>query len=297
MARRLLYLALMKRSHAFRYMLMTLAVSTAAGLFPGTAAVARGAVKSTKSGRAKSESSASTEASSEIKKEHALIGGTPDNSLSAGAALRKAKEIQNSVLGEENAARLAHAKELLGKYYAKSIVRVGGGVADLNTFVKERIEEVFEGPNEKYAKKIYGAILEESRKHGFDPIFLMAVIENESSFKIKARGTSGEIGLMQLMPDTGKWIAQKIGVEYHGAKTLEDPVLNIRIGAAYMAHLREKFDSHSQLYLAAYNMGQGNVHRALANQVWPKDYPIRVMQRYVRFYTELSEERSEKKIN
>ncbi len=278
-------------------MLMALTVSTAAGLFPGTATVSRAAVKSTKAGRAKSESNATAEASGELKQEQAILGGSPDNSLSASVALRKAKEIQNSVLGEENAARLAHAKELLGKYYAKSIVKVGNGVEDLNAFVKERIEEVFDGPNEKHAKKIYGAILEESRKHGFDPIFLMAVIENESSFKIKARGTSGEIGLMQLMPDTGKWIAGKIGVAWHGEKTLEDPVLNIKIGAAYMAHLREKFDSHSRLYLAAYNMGQGNVHRALANQVWPKDYPIRVMQRYVRFYTELSEERSEKKIN
>lgn len=258
-------------------MLMTLAVTAGAGVLPGVATAAKAAVKSSSKSRAKTES---IEAKVELK-------DAPH--INAGAALRRAKEISQSVIGESNATRLAHAKELLGKYYDRSVVSMEDQIADLNQFMKDRIQGKLTKQNvAKLSGKVYQAILDESSKHGFDPLFLMAVIENESSFNIKVRGTSGEIGLMQLMPDTGKWMAKRLGMKYEGAKTLEDPVQNIKLGAAYLAHLRERFDSHSRLYLAAYNMGQGNVDRALANQIWPKDYPILVMRRYIRFYTELT---------
>ncbi len=113
------------------------------------------------------------------------------------------------------------------------------------------------------------------------------MIENESSFNPEVKGTSGEIGLMQLMPRTAKWIAGKLRMKYQGKKTLTDPVANIRLGAAYLAHLRAEFDFHGRLYLAAYNMGSANVQRALDRRIWPKDYAARVMQRYMRLYTEL----------
>jgi soluble lytic murein transglycosylase len=100
---------------------------------------------------------------------------------------------------------------------------------------------------------------------------------------------------MQLLPSTGRWMAQKSGIRWTGKRTLEDPVANIRIGAAYLAYLRERFDSHGRLYLAAYNMGTTNVNRALARDVWPREYPSRVMQRYVRFYRELVAEHREDK--
>jgi soluble lytic murein transglycosylase-like protein len=68
--------------------------------------------------------------------------------------------------------------------------------------------------------------------------------------------------------------------------------MNIRLGAAYLAQLRGEFNSHGRLYLAAYNMGSTNVQRALAKQIFPKEYPGRVMVRYMRFYSEYQEARS-----
>jgi len=261
-------------------MWLTLMVA-ATGVFPGLTPVARASI-------AAKPSKASTKTSS--KSGGSSIATPATEELTAAAALRQAEQIHASIIGEANVARLAHAKELLGKYYKRSIVSKEEHFDELNEFVRERLKIAFAKVSKggRVAQQVYKTILAESKKHSFDPIFLMAVIENESSFNLKARGTSGEIGLMQLMPDTGKWIAKKIGVKWNGEKTLEDPVQNIRIGAAYMALLREKFDSHSRLYLAAYNMGQKNVSRALAKEIWPKDYPIRVMQRYIRFYTELA---------
>jgi len=63
----------------------------------------------------------------------------------------------------------------------------------------------------------------------------------------------------------------------------------IRLGAAYLAFLRERFDEHARLYLAAYNMGGGNVRELLKSGKWPKDYPRRVMKEYVTYYKKLKE--------
>lgn len=185
--------------------------------------------------------------------------------------------------------RLSHAKELLGKYYQKSIVKGGEEIADLDHLLNTLTQRSLRGKWKKHSDQVARSIVHESELHGFDPIFIMAVIENESSFNPEIVGSHGEIGLMQLTPDTAEWVANKYDIPWHGVKSLRDPATNIKIGSAYLSYLREKFEFHSQLYLAAYNMGTTNVKRALGRQIWPKDYPRRVMQRYVKFYTKIAE--------
>jgi soluble lytic murein transglycosylase len=215
--------------------------------------------------------------------------------LSAAEALRLAETIHSGVLapeGPDNSTRIAHLRELLGKRSGKLLRgRVAKKAqAELQTFVRETLDRALRAHGKpKLAARIHRTVLEESRRHGFDPLFLLAVIENESSFDPEAVGTSGEIGLMQILPETGRWIAQKSAIAWKGKRTLRDPVANIQIGAAYLALLRERFDSHSQLYIAAYNMGQGNVSRALERKIRPREYPLRVMERYLRLYSELEE--------
>ncbi|MGE4131129.1 MAG: lytic transglycosylase domain-containing protein [Bdellovibrionales bacterium] len=184
-------------------------------------------------------------------------------------------------------ARLQHAQELLGKYYNRSVVRSGEKFKKINSkvyrFVRQRLPKKYQ---KKY-KKIAQAIIDESLRNEFDPLFLVSVILGESSFDPDKKGPVDEIGLMQIRPATGEWIAKKYGLKWKGVKTLRDPIRNIKIGAAYLHHLREKFDSHAQLYLAAYNMGARNVDEALEKKVWPKDYPLHVMRRYLDLYTSL----------
>ena len=180
--------------------------------------------------------------------------------------------------------RVDHARELLGKRYKKSIVSTfenhQGIEANILATITKRLPKKFKFQ----AKMITEAILIEAKNHSMDPYFVMAVISGESSFNPLAVGPVGEIGMMQIRPSTGKWMAQKIKFKWKGDKTLRDPVANIKLGTAYLAWLREKFDNHGQLYLAAYNMGAKNVKNALVKHVWPKDYPIHVMKRYIAFY-------------
>ncbi len=180
--------------------------------------------------------------------------------------------------------RVDHARELLGKRYKRSIVSTFENHDGIEKNILATISKNLPKKFASQAKAITEAILKEAKNHGMDPYFVMAVISGESSFNPIAVGPVGEIGMMQIRPTTGKWMAEKIKFKWKGEKTLRDPVSNIKLGTAYLAWLREKFDNHGQLYLAAYNMGPKSVKNALGKRIWPKDYPMHVMKRYIAFY-------------
>ncbi len=173
-----------------------------------------------------------------------------------------------------------HAKEVLGR---KEILNLD---EHLLSWTKRSLKKKWQ----KSAHSIAKIILSESEKYDFDPIFILAIIKSESGFDPDARGSSGEIGLMQLVPKTAKWIASLYHLSWKGIKTLKDPVNNIRIGIAYLAHLRSEFSGQSQLYLAAYNMGSSNVQKALERKDVPQIYANQVVRNYLRYYTLLKNE-------
>ncbi len=189
--------------------------------------------------------------------------------------------------------RLEHAQELLGRHYAKSLVRNGENIKKINSQIYRWTRDRLPARYKKQHAKIAQTIIDESLKYGFDPVFLLSVIQSESRFNPDARGGHGEIGLMQILPPTGSWIAEKAGMKWQGPDTLKDNISNIKLGAAYFAFLRDRFDMHARLYIAAYNMGQRNVDLALDKKIWPKDYPGLVMKNYVEFYSSLGATASE----
>lgn len=180
--------------------------------------------------------------------------------------------------------RVDHARELLGKRYKRSIVSTFEKHKGFEKNILETISKRLPKKFKSQAKLISDAIFKEAKVHSMDPYFVMAVISGESSFNPLAVGPVGEIGMMQIRPSTGKWMAEKIKFKWKGDKTLRDPVANIKLGTAYLAWLRVEFDNHGQLYLAAYNMGAKSVRNSLEKHVWPKDYPLHVMKRYIAFY-------------
>jgi soluble lytic murein transglycosylase len=89
------------------------------------------------------------------------------------------------------------------------------------------------------------------------------VARSESLFMPDVRSSAGAIGVMQLMPATGKRTAGKHGLPYAGTPTLTDPEQNIAIGTRYLAELDARFGSHRALATAAYNAGPHRVERWL----------------------------------
>lgn len=180
--------------------------------------------------------------------------------------------------------RSRHAKELLGKLYKKSSASKVDKDSALNLEILNTIQSDLPKKYQSKSEKITKAILTEANHYDIDPVFLVSIIKTESDFNPVAIGTSGEVGLMQLMPKTGAYIAKKINMKYNGAKTLRDPIKNIKLGAAYFNYLREKFDKQAFRYVPAYNVGPGKITRVESRKNLPKIYSVRVLKYYESFY-------------
>ncbi|MEB3196580.1 MAG: lytic transglycosylase domain-containing protein [Candidatus Sericytochromatia bacterium] len=98
----------------------------------------------------------------------------------------------------------------------------------------------------------------QARAFGIDPLFVAAVIRQESGFRADARSRVGAVGLMQLMPQTARWAAGQMGIKGYRDDQLERPATNIRIGCWYLNYLFQRFQDPAKV-LAAYNGGEGNV--------------------------------------
>jgi soluble lytic murein transglycosylase-like protein len=103
-------------------------------------------------------------------------------------------------------------------------------------------------------------LVREAHARGFEPGLVLAIIEIESQFDAFAVSHVGAIGLMQLMPNTGAYLAERIGVDWQGPRTLFDPSANVLLGVAYLEELRDHFEELSTA-LAAYNYGPSAIRR------------------------------------
>jgi len=114
--------------------------------------------------------------------------------------------------------------------------------------VTEKVREDFFKTEVPFGSLIY----QEAKKHDLRPELVAAVVEAESQFKPTARSGPGAVGLMQLMPRTGKWM---------GARDLTNPKQNVAAGTKYLKYLEKRFDGNETKMIAAYNAGEGNVKR------------------------------------
>lgn len=192
--------------------------------------------------------------------------------------------------------RKVQAQELLGTEYRGSFAQKLEDHEYLNYLVFKKLQRALGPKWEQRIPDITRVLISDAQAHQFDPVFVLAIIQTESSFNPQAVGTSGEIGLMQLRPTTAEWIAKKTGVEWLGADSLYDPAINIRLGIRYFAHLRSTFDKSPNHYVAAYNMGPTNVKRldrdvastGIDLRVIKPQYAARVLKHYNSIYDQMS---------
>lgn len=122
-------------------------------------------------------------------------------------------------------------------------------------------------------------IVREARAQQLDPELVIAVIEVESAGYHLAESHVGALGLMQILPSTGKELAGKLGVPWNGPDTLFDPTLNVRLGTAYLRELADRYDGNVRTALAAYNWGPGRIDRRIrSGATVPSEYIHQVMR-------------------
>ena len=122
-------------------------------------------------------------------------------------------------------------------------------------------------------------IIHESKKYGYDPLLLTAVIITESSFNNWARSNRGAHGLMQIRLATGRELAAEVRVQWQGTPSLYDPETNITLGAYYLNKLFLRFGDLG-LALEAYNHGPSRLKGYLEKGYRPKRYSRQVFKKY-----------------
>ena len=94
-------------------------------------------------------------------------------------------------------------------------------------------------------------IVEECMERGLDPLLIVALIHQESSFRSHVSSGKKAIGLMQLKPSTAHEIAQKLKWKTFSERDLKDPIKNVKLGIYYIAKLKKQFKSNKVHFLTA----------------------------------------------
>ena len=139
-----------------------------------------------------------------------------------------------------------------------------------------------------YPQPHHDLVLAASCEYQIDPNLVFAIIRAESKYQTSAESPVGAKGLMQIMPETAAWIAEKQGIENFTADELHNPETNINFGCWYIASLNQEFDGQIPLIIAAYNAGHGKVQQWVNSGQWDGDpeqldkIPFKETQLYVK---------------
>ena len=146
---------------------------------------------------------------------------------------------------------------------------------------------------ERQQRRLAMAIVREAQRNKVDPMLVVAVIRCESSFNNYAVSHVGAMGLMQVMPDTGNYLADKAGFKLQRHTNLFDSELNVELGTAYLADLIARFGSPERA-LVAYNAGPGLAKKILSKkdkrERFMAGYPAKVMKEFRRLKAQQARE-------
>ena len=130
-------------------------------------------------------------------------------------------------------------------------------------------------------------ITQYSGKTGLDPVWIFALIRQESMFMADVGSPAGALGVMQIMPATGKRIASMLGEPFPHRFLLLSPENNIRFGTFYLRKRLQELQDNPVLASAAYNAGIGRVRSWLPEEgsipadIWVETIPFFETRNYI----------------
>jgi soluble lytic murein transglycosylase len=105
------------------------------------------------------------------------------------------------------------------------------------------------------------------------------MIEVESACSPTARSEDGALGLIQVLPATGRALAAAAGLRWRGARMLITPAVNVHLGLRYLAQLEQQFRD-PYLAMAAYNLGPNRVARMPKHRARRTQYVRKILSHY-----------------
>jgi soluble lytic murein transglycosylase len=186
--------------------------------------------------------------------------------------------------GNDRPTLYALAEALAERGYAQRAIRIGNRLRGSDA------------PNRRLLRILHPfpyrtLITEEARDRGFDPFVAAALIRQESMFETRITSHVGARGLMQIMPATGRRLADAVGLDRFDAEVLYHPEINVHLGTRYLAQHIENYDGSLPSVFSAYNAGS---HRVAMwknfpeygdDELFTERIPFRETRDYVRILT------------
>jgi soluble lytic murein transglycosylase len=126
-----------------------------------------------------------------------------------------------------------------------------------------------------------------AQAQGVDPFVVAALAAQESTFDARIRSSANAIGLMQIIPPTGRRLAKRVGMRNFSVRSLENPETNARLGTQYFGDMYKDFGGY-HFALAGYNAGEHRVRQwneeapGLPQDEWIDNIPFPETQNYVK---------------
>ncbi|MGO9495083.1 MAG: transglycosylase SLT domain-containing protein [Terracidiphilus sp.] len=115
-----------------------------------------------------------------------------------------------------------------------------------------------------FPKPYWSDLKRSSAANGLDPYLVASLIRQESEFNPAAVSRANAVGLMQLLPKTGKLVAKESKLRRYNASQLYTPAVNMELGTRYFRGMVDKYGGSFEYALAAYNAGSDRVNEWLA---------------------------------
>jgi soluble lytic murein transglycosylase len=114
-----------------------------------------------------------------------------------------------------------------------------------------------------FPKAYWSDLKRSSAANGLDPYLVASLIRQESEFNPNAVSRANAVGLMQLLPKTGKLVAKEVKLRRYSSSQLYTPAVNLQLGTRYFRGMVDKFGGSFEYALAAYNAGSDRVEEWL----------------------------------
>jgi soluble lytic murein transglycosylase len=189
-----------------------------------------------------------------------------------------------AALGADRATRYALAEALAGRGYSQRAIRIGLGLQTGGPPDRRLLRILYPFPYRTL-------ITEEARDRNLDPFIAAALIRQESMFEQRITSHVGARGLMQIMPATGRRLAEAVGIDRWDAEILYHPEINVHLGTRYLAQHMENYDASLPSVFSAYNAGSHRVGWWSAypeygdDELFTERIPFRETRDYVRILT------------
>ncbi|HJL20430.1 MAG TPA: lytic transglycosylase domain-containing protein [Sandaracinaceae bacterium LLY-WYZ-13_1] len=178
------------------------------------------------------------------------------------------------------------ARRLFPSDARRTLARVSAALGEHGLAIRFSGGFELTGPRPRAYADLVGAA---AARHGIEPELLFAVMRVESVYNPRIISYAGAIGLAQIMPRTGRLIAQSLGRDDFTIDQLLEPEVNLEFAAWYLSSLIDRFDGRIPLAVASYNGGPHNVRRWMRDhaETMPLDaflerIPFSQTHRYVR---------------